>query len=182
MFRRTASVIYVLTQLFTITRSIHSQNRMNWATYVPCEGVLEDLAAGGEDELVGGDDAAVALDAHVAEHALLARHEALQLPVERRQVQAERRRRRRQGHRVRSHFPPKISRKNRDRRQRFPPARTTTAQKYGRTDCVCWAAGRRAASESFLAGWPSRRGEFLSGLSRSMIQLQERSSIMSHQL
>ena len=62
---------------------------------LPGEGVLEDLAAGGEDELVGCDDAAVALDAHVAEHALLARHEALQLPVERRQVQVERRRRRR---------------------------------------------------------------------------------------
>ena len=59
---------------------------------LPGKRVFEDLAAGGEDELVGCDDAAVALDAHVAEHAVLARDEALQLAVERRQVQVERRR------------------------------------------------------------------------------------------
>ena len=65
--------------------------------------MFKDLAAGGEDELVGGDDAAVALDPHVAEHAVLARDEALQLTVERRQVQVERRRRGR-------HPPPRLSR------------------------------------------------------------------------
>ena len=161
-----------------------TQPKSNELGSVPCEGVLEDLAAGGEDELVGGDDAAVALDAHVAEHALLARHEALQLPVERRQVQVERRRRR-QRHRVHTSRPKSVAKTGIEEgnvsrthaRRKSTDGLTASAGPPGgeRRELSCWLAGRLVEVSSYQV-CPSC----------SMIQrldpLQEQSSIMSHQL
>ena len=107
--------------------------------------MFEDLAAGCEDELVGCDHAAVALDAHVAEHAVLARDEALQLAVESRQVEVERRR---GGHCFRHTTAPAKKHKIRESELTNDATFPRAAQKYGRR---LPGPGRRDARAFLLA-------------------------------